>query len=199
VNDPRRHSAAAERNKAPILEILRRILPPRGFVLEIASGTGQHVAHFAPALPRLEWQPSEVDPDLRASIRSWTLGLENVREPLALDVHARPWPIERADAVVCCNMIHITPWDTTLALFEGARLLAAKTMFLYGPYRRDGDHTSPSNAAFDADLRARDARWGVRDMEAVADVAAVNGFVLEEVVAMPANNFSLVMRDTFVP
>lgn len=191
-------SPSAERNKEPILAVLKRVLPESGLVLEIASGTGQHAMHFARGLARLEWQPSEPDPEMRRSIADW-IGAEplaNIRAPLDLDVMSQEWPIERADAVLCLNMIHIAPWDAALHLIAGtARILPdGGTLFLYGPYRRGGAHTAPSNAAFDADLRHRDPHWGVRDVEAVAAAAAEHGFALDEVVAMPANNLSLVLR-----
>jgi len=191
---------AADRNKEPILTVLRRVLPQRGEVLEIASGTGQHVVHFATAFPALQWQPSDPDERMHASIESWIDNeqLSNVRAPITLDVCRLPWPVARADAILCINMIHIAPWQATLDLLAGAgRLLPpGGILFLYGPYRRRGRHTADSNAAFDAELRARDAEWGVRDLEAVTEVAASNGIVLDEVVAMPANNFSVVLRRT---
>src|SRR5690606_16471163 len=173
-------------------------LPENGLVLEIASGTGQHVAHFAAALPALEWQPSEPDAEMHASIAAWIEGesLKNVRPPIALDVSTHQWPVERADAVICCNMIHIAPWQATLDLMRGAgqALASGGVLFLYGPYRRLGAHTAPSNEAFDADLRSRNSEWGVRDMEAVIEVAEKNGLTFREAVAMPANNFSVVFR-----
>ncbi|HYG87490.1 MAG TPA: DUF938 domain-containing protein [Azospirillum sp.] len=185
---------AAGRNRDPILAVLRRVLPERGTVLEVAGGTGQHAAHFAAALPDLVWQPTDPDPAHRASIAAWTEGLPNVRPPLALDATRRPWPVERADAVLCINMIHIAPWAACLGLLGGAAevLAPGAPLVLYGPYRRGGAHTAPSNAAFDADLRARNPEWGVRDLEAVETAAA--GFVLEEVVEMPANNLTVVFR-----
>ena len=189
---------SAERNKGPILEVLSRVLPRRGLVLEIASGTGQHVVHFAKALPGLTWQPSDPDPELRESIalRVKEQQLANVNRPVDLDVTRLPWPLQTADAVVCINMIHVAPWAATLALLEGAKaLLPAKhVLFLYGPYRRFAQHTSKSNEQFDSDLRAHDPQWGLRDLEAVAEAAASSGFVLDEVVAMPANNFSLIFK-----
>jgi SAM-dependent methyltransferase len=188
-------SPAAERNKDPILAVLRSVLPAEGLVLEIASGTGQHVVHFARALPRLDWQPSEPDPDMAAiaAARIAEAGLANIRPVLPLDVRT-PWPIEAADAVICINMIHIAPWAACVHLVEGAsRLLpAGGILFLYGPYRRDGRHTAPSNASFDADLRRHNPEWGVRDLERVAELAASHGFSLASVVPMPANNFSVV-------
>jgi hypothetical protein len=191
-------SPSAERNKGPILDVLARVLPRSGVVLEIASGTGQHVVHFARALPDLTWQPSDPDAELRESIalRIGEDRLANVNGPIDLDVTKLPWPLQSADAVLAINMIHVAPWSATLALFEGAKALLAEghVLFLYGPYRRFGRHTSESNAQFDLDLRAQDPAWGVRDLEAVSDVATAAGFVLAETVAMPANNFSLVFQ-----
>ena len=159
--------------------MLARVLPASGLVLEIASGTGQHAVHMARALPRLTWQPSDPDPEMRASIRAWTArsGLANVRAPLDLDVRAACWPLAAADAVVCINLIHIAPWSATAALAAGAaRLLPpAGVLVLYGPFRREGRHTAPSNAAFDRSLRAADPDWGVRDLESAADVASAAG------------------------
>ena len=190
--------SAAERNKGPILDVLARVLPRRGVVLEIASGTGQHVIHFARALPGLTWQPSDADAELRDSIvvRAREERLANVNPPIELDVTRLPWSLRTADAAVCINMIHVAPWSATLALFEGAKALLAPrhVLFLYGPYRRFGGHTSESNAKFDSDLRAQDPQWGLRDLEAVSEVAARAGFALAEIVEMPANNFSLVFE-----
>jgi SAM-dependent methyltransferase len=198
VNDHCVRAPAAERNKQPILEVLRRWLPAQGTVLEIASGTGQHVAHFAKATPTLFWQPTEMDGERHESILAWIEAeqLVNVRPPVALDVTRHPWPVDRADAVVCINMIHISPWRATLDLIAGsARVLReGGILFLYGPYRRFGAHTAPSNADFDADLRRRNPQWGVRDLEAVADIARTNGFLFGEAVPMPANNFSVIFR-----
>jgi SAM-dependent methyltransferase len=194
----RDQAPAADRNKGPILEVLKRWFPAQGIVVEIASGTGQHVAHFAAALPDLTWQPTELDVDRHDSIVAWSEfhKLTNVRRPLVLDVSKHPWPVDRADAVICSNMVHISPWQATVDLIKGsARLLRnGGVLFLYGPYRRFGAHTAPSNEAFDADLRARNPEWGVRDVEAVTEVAATNGFEFGEIVPMPANNFSVVFR-----
>ncbi|WP_028228321.1 DUF938 domain-containing protein [Paraburkholderia ferrariae] len=202
MNDPqssqRLSAPAAGRNAAPILDVLRGVLPARGTVLEIASGTGQHAVHFAAALPDLVWQPSDADPRARASIEAWRAqaGLANLRAPLELDVLREPWPIEAFDALVCINMIHIAPWEAAVALMHGAgaRLPAGGVLATYGPYRRGGAHTAPGNEAFDADLRARDPAWGVRDMEAVEALAHAQGLVCEARVPMPANNFTLVFR-----
>ncbi|CAG9200941.1 SAM-dependent methyltransferases [Paraburkholderia sabiae] len=194
----RQHAPAAERNREPILAVLERVLPASGTVLEIASGTGQHAIHFAAALPKLVWQPSDPGEDARASIAAWTAhsGLANVRAPLALDVRDASWGIDAAAAIVCINMIHISPWESAQALIGGAgRLLqTGGVLFLYGPYRRGGAHTAPSNAAFDAQLRSRDPSWGVRDMEDVVALADAAGFDSDEPVEMPANNFCLVFR-----
>jgi hypothetical protein len=189
---------AAERNKDPILAVLRRVLPDTGVVLEIASGTGQHIVHFGAALPQLAWQPSDPDPEMRASIAAWIAetGLPNVRQPLAIDVRDEQWPVEHADAVVAVNMVHIAPWTATLGIIRGAgRLLPASgALILYGPYKRGASHTAPSNEAFDAQLRSSNAEWGIRDLEAVVDAARLQGLELEEVVEMPANNLTVVFR-----
>jgi SAM-dependent methyltransferase len=189
---------APERNKGPILDVLQRVLPPRGTVLEIASGTGQHIVHFAQALPDINWLPSDPEPDHRASIlaRTAAVSLPNIAPPLALDVRQRPWPVRAADAIVCINMIHIAPWESGQALLsEAGQLLPANgVLYLYGPYRRDGRDTAPSNADFDADLRRRNPQWGVRNLEDVQRHAAGAGLALQDVVPMPANNFSVVFR-----
>ncbi|MFP3552826.1 DUF938 domain-containing protein [Paraburkholderia sp. SIMBA_049] len=194
----RQHAPSAERNREPILAVLERVLPATGTVLEIASGTGQHAIHFAAALPHLVWQPSDLDDEARASIAAWTAhsGLANVRPPLALDVCDASWGIEAAAAIVCINMIHISPWASAQALIGGAgRLLGpGGVLFLYGPYRRGGVHTAPTNAAFDEQLQRRNPAWGVRDMEDVVALADAAGFDADEPVEMPANNFSLVFR-----
>lgn len=198
LTDGRWFAPAAARNQVPIREVLERELPPKGMVLEIASGTGQHVVYFAKALPRLTWQPSDPDPGHLNSIARWIDFAQpgNVNAPLALDVRQQPWPLGAADAVVCINMVHIAPWAATEALFGGAGQLLSPPgpLVLYGPYRRGGQHTAPSNARFDADLRAQDPEWGLRDVEAVRAVAEQSGFVLADTVAMPANNLSLVFR-----
>ncbi|HKG86305.1 MAG TPA: DUF938 domain-containing protein [Beijerinckiaceae bacterium] len=191
-------SPSAARNREPILAVLRRVLPARGLVLEIASGTGEHAVHCAGALPDLTWQPSDRDPEALASIAAHRAeaGLPNLLAPLALDVTAPSWPVERADAIVAINMIHIAPWRAAEGLIEGAgRLLApGGVVYLYGPFMEDSRHTAPSNAAFDESLKARDPAWGVRDVAAVAELAARHGLDLKKRVAMPANNLSLVFR-----
>lgn len=196
--DARRMAPATERNREAILAVLRDVLPATGTILEIASGTGQHAVHFAAAMPGVTWQPSDPDAASRASIAAWTAhaGLANVRAPLALDVRAQPWGVTQADAMVCINMIHISPWASAEALFAGAGavLRAGGVLYLYGPYRRDGAHTAPSNAAFDEQLRAANPEWGVRDMEAVMALGAAQGLRCDAPIPMPANNFSLVFR-----
>ena len=195
-DDARRFAPSADRNKGPILAMLERHLPATGVVLEIASGSGQHVAHFAAALPSLTWQPTDADGAAHASIRAWSENLANVRPPVALDVRDRPWPVSGVDAVLCINMIHIAPAAATDALLSGARtaLRGGGLLFLYGPYRRFGRHTAPSNEQFDAQLRARDPAWGIRDLETVVEIARANGFGLTEIVEMPANNLGVVLR-----
>lgn len=193
---------ATERNREPILAVLRRVLPATGTVLEVASGSGEHAAYFAAALPALTWQPSDPDPAHRESIAAWTAHerLGNVLPPLPLDALVRPWaqhaPAESHDALYCANMIHIAPWDAALGLLaEGARLLRPGGVFvLYGPFQRGGVHTAPSNADFDASLRSRNPAWGVRDLDDVARVAAAEGLTLHEIISMPANNLTVVLH-----
>jgi SAM-dependent methyltransferase len=196
--DARRYAPAAARNRGPILDALRGRLPASGLLLEVASGSGEHAVHLAAAFPALTIQPSDPDPEARASIAAWAAetGLPNIRPPLALDAAAAAWPAARADAVLCINMIHIAPWQACEGLVRGAaRLLPpGGPLVLYGPFRRGGAHTAPSNAAFDESLRAQDPHWGVRDLEAVAALAAAEGFAAPEVVPMPANNLTLVFR-----
>jgi len=193
-----RDSPAAERNKQPIADVLARVLPPTGLVLEVASGTGQHAEHFARAFPALDWQPTDPDAELReiAAARIARAALPNLRAPLAFDVRDAAAPVAGADAVVCINMIHIAPWAATPALLRHAStvLRVGSPLVLYGPYKRGGEHTAPSNAAFDASLRSRNAEWGVRDLDDVAALARDYGFVLDEVVEMPANNLTVIFR-----
>ena len=195
----KQHAPATERNRDAIREVLVRELAATGTVLEIASGTGQHAVAFAQALPGITWQPTDPDPTSIASIAAWRdeAALPNLLAPLLLDVTAVPWPVEHADAIVCINMVHIAPWEAALALFAGAgRLLApGSLLYLYGPYRFDGT-TAPSNEAFDRSLRSRDPRWGVRDVRELGAAAVEHGFAMRGVVAMPANNHSLLFRRT---
>jgi cyclopropane fatty-acyl-phospholipid synthase-like methyltransferase len=198
MSNTRLQSPSAARNRDPILAVLRQHLDGAHTVLEIASGSGEHVVHFAAALPGVTFQPTDPDGPSRASVDAWVAerGLANVRPALALDVTAQPWPVAEADAVVCINMIHISPWAATLGLMRGAAqvLPPGGVLFLYGPYRRGGAHTADSNAAFDANLRGRSAAWGIRDLEAVAEAAEAEGFGAPVVVPMPANNFSVIFR-----
>jgi SAM-dependent methyltransferase len=189
---------AVARNREPILAVLRRVLAERGLVLEIASGSGEHAVYFAAALPHLTWQPSDPDPEARESIAAYRAAaqLPNLLPPLALDAASPNWPVAQSDMIVSINMIHIAPWAAAEGLMAGAeRLLAAGgVLFLYGPFREHGQHTAPSNAAFDESLRTRNREWGVRDLDEVAALASRHGFALEERVAMPANNLSVVFR-----
>jgi len=187
---------AAERNRQPILDVLRRVLPATGLVLEVASGTGQHAIFFSEHLSDLRWQPTDASSEALLSIGAWVeeVGRENLLSPFELDVRWQRWPVGKADALLCINMIHISPWETTEALFRGAGELLAHGSHLitYGPYRLHGEHTASSNAAFDENLRSRNARWGVRDVEELTDLGGQTGFTLEEQVSMPANNMTLV-------
>lgn len=196
--DPRIFHAHVGRNREPILNVLRRVLPPRGLVLEVASGSGEHAAYFAQHLPGLAWQPTDWDAMALASIAAHraAAGLANLLAPLCLDVTSGQWPVERADAIVCNNMIHIAPWAATEGPIAGAArtLSEGGVLYLYGPYRIEGRHTAPSNQAFDASLRGQNPLWGVRDLADVTALAALHGLVLAQTVAMPANNLSVVFR-----
>ena len=184
--------------RAPISEALAKALPEHGVVLEVGSGTGQHVVHFARAMPNLIWQPSERDDDRLRSIRGWLAVevLSNVCPPLHLDVSAWPWPITSAAALVSINMIHIAPWSATEGLLRGgeALLSGGGVLCLYGPFRRQGRHTSPSNEAFDVLLRRQDPDWGVRDLDEVARLADRAGFDLLQTHEMPSNNLTVAFR-----
>jgi SAM-dependent methyltransferase len=194
--DHRRHAPATERNRDPILEVLKRVLPAEGIVLELASGTGQHAAHFARHLPGLLWQPTDRDAEGFASITAWAEGAANVRPPFPLDATQDPWPVDTVEAIFSANMIHIAPWPVCLGLMRGAgrHLAPGGVLVLYGPFRVGGAHTAPSNAAFDADLRQCDPAWGVRDLEAVIEAAAAQGLTFAERVPMPANNQTLIFH-----
>lgn len=193
-----RTAPAVARNRDPILAVLRRVLPAQGLVLQIAEGSGEHAVHFAAALPDLNWQPTDRDAAALNSIAAWRAqaGLPNLLAPLELDVTSQSWRVARADAVLCINMIHIAPWRAIEGLMTGAARVVPTggVLFLYGPYKLDGSHTAPSNEAFDADLRARNPEWGVRDLDDVRSLAAQHGFEFVERVAMPANNLSVVFR-----
>lgn len=198
MTDHRRSAPHVERNAEPIAEVLESVLPARGLVLEVASGTGEHVLHFARAFPKLLWQPSDPEPAALRSIEAWRgeSGLFNLLPPVSLDARAAQWPVAEADVILCINMVHISPWSATQGLMRGAgRLLAAGApLYLYGAYRQQGVETAPSNAAFDESLKARDPEWGVRRLEDVVAEAEANGLALESVTPMPANNLSVVLR-----
>ncbi|MGQ3287622.1 MULTISPECIES: DUF938 domain-containing protein [unclassified Sphingopyxis] len=196
----KRHAPATLRNRDAIAAVLADWLPEAGTVLEVASGSGEHVVHFAAAFPHMGWQPSDPDPAGLTSITAYRAeaGLANIAPPLALDASAPEWPIDRAGAVLCINMVHISPWDATLGLFAGAaRLLApAAPLILYGPYVEPDVPTAESNLAFDASLRSRNLAWGLRDTDAVKAAAAAAGLAFAERRAMPANNLMLLFRRT---
>jgi SAM-dependent methyltransferase len=191
-------SPSVARNRDPILSVLRRVIPPIGQILEIASGTGEHAVHFAAALPHLIWQPTDRDEHALKSISAHRAvsGLSNLLVPLVLDAAAMEWPVKRADAIVAINMVHISPWRATQGLMAGAgRILPpGGALFLYGAYKENGAHTASSNEAFDLDLRRRNPDWGVRDLESVVDLAREYGLDLVERAQMPANNLGLVFR-----
>ncbi len=211
VNNDRQYAPATERNREPILDVLKRVLPPTGTVLEIASGTGQHAIYFAPQLQPRQWLPSEPDPILRSSIMAWETDFPapNLHPPLILDVQQSIWPVEQPDlplpvsltefpitAIVNINMIHISPWSACLGLMAGANriLPSGGILYLYGPYQQNNQHTAPSNVSFDESLRASNPAWGVRNLEDVVAVAATENLNLLEVVAMPANNLSVIFQ-----
>jgi SAM-dependent methyltransferase len=198
MNQAARSAPAATRNRDPILGVLRDHLPPSVWVLEIASGTGEHAVWFSRALPALTWQPTDQDEAALLSIAAWrdTAGLPNLLPPLHLDAAAATWPVAQADAVVAINLVHIVPWAITQGLIAGAArvLTPGGLLFLYGPFREKGVHTAAGNAAFDADLRARNSSWGVRDLDEITALALPLGLDVPERIAMPANNLSVVFR-----
>jgi len=192
----RRHAPATERNREPIAAVLAETLPAEGHVLEVASGTGEHCAWFAERFPTLIWQPSDPDLEALASIAAWTADLNNVLPPIGLDAAADEWPLDRADAILCVNMVHISPWAATLGLMAGAGQLLAPgaPLILYGPYRRHGVPTAPSNEQFELWLKEKSAEYGLRYLEDVTAAAEAHGLALEQVVEMPANNLMPVFR-----
>lgn len=200
-------SPATARNKAPIAAVLAQVLPPYGVVLEVASGAGEHIVHFAERFPEVDWVASDKDPDALVSIKAWVddakrkLRLDNLGDPILFDVEKGGWPDWPITAVLCINMVHISPWSTTEKLLHGAAATfdlaradggPVGPLILYGPYRREGMPTAPSNEAFDRSLRERDPRWGLRTVEAMAAEAAKSGLRLNRVVEMPANNLMLI-------
>ena len=199
TKDHRRYAPATARNREAILTVLQRHLPSKGKVLEIASGTGEHILYFAQAsCPDLFFQPTDPDAAARASIDAWvdSCGVSNVRHAIELDATDDVWPITNADAIICINMVHIAPWAATEGLVRGAaQMLPTEGMlYLYGPYRFEGRHTASSNEAFDADLRRQNPKWGVRDVEAMVNLATAHNFQPPMIEQMPANNVSLMFR-----
>lgn len=206
TDDARLDYPATNRNREPILAVLRELLPRTGEVLEIASGSGQHAAFFAAAMPGLRWQPSDIDPEVFTSIAAWSAELDNVAPPIAVDTASfatddpaarPPWDRPPLDAIYCANMIHIAPWEACLGLLAlaGRALNPDGSLVVYGPFMRGGQHTAPSNEAFDARLKTRDPRWGVRDLDVVAEIAGRHGLTLGQVVEMPANNLTVSFRN----
>ncbi|HYJ52429.1 MAG TPA: DUF938 domain-containing protein [Allosphingosinicella sp.] len=198
MTDERRSAPHVARNAAPITEVLGGVLPARGLVLEIASGTGEHIVHFAREFPKLLWQPSDPEAAALRSIDAWRAeaGLFNLLPAVSLDARARDWAVAQADAILCINMVHISPWAACQGLMRGAArlLVPGAPLYLYGAYRQTGVETAPSNEAFDESLRARDPEWGLRNLEDVVAEAETHGFALESVTPMPANNLSVVLR-----
>jgi hypothetical protein len=198
MTDHRQYAPATIRNHDFILDVLRDVLPMTGVILEIASGSGEHVVHFARNFPSLAFQPSDPESDALRSISAWVEAADvaNVRAPIVLDVSQSPWPIASAEGIICINMIHISPWDAAVGLIRGAAatLPPGSPLYLHGPYRRKGVATAPSNEAFDRNLRDRNPTWGLRDLEAVAAIAQSVGFSAPTVTEMPANNLSVVFR-----
>lgn len=201
-NDPRLHAPAAQRNRDPILDVLREVLPQSGYVLEIASGSGEHVMHFAENLPHLQWMPSDSDPQALASIQAWHRHTQhaNVLPASLIDVTTTDWQLP-ADAgelagILAINLIHIAPWEVCEGLIEGSaqRLSNGGVLYLYGPFKRNGRHTAPSNQSFDEMLRRQNPAWGVRDLSIVTELAGQFGFTADRTVEMPANNLSVVLR-----
>ena len=196
--DTRQYAHATLRNRDFILGVLRDVLPTKGVILEIASGSGEHVVHFARHFPNLVFQPSDREPDALQSVAAWVKAtrVTNVRAPAALDASQTPWPIASADGIICINMIHISPWEATLGLVRGAATILPSTapFYPYGPFNREGFATIPSNQAFDRSLRDRNPTWGLRDLEAVAVIAQSVGFSAPTITEMPANNLSVVFH-----
>jgi hypothetical protein len=198
MTDHRQYAPATARNRDFILDVLRDVLPMTGVILEIASGSGEHIVHFARTFPSLVFQPSDPEPEALRSISAWVDAedVANVREPIILDASQSPWPIASAEGVVCINMVHISPWHATVGLMKGAAAILppGAPLYLYGPYKRNGFATATSNQTFDRSLRDRNPTWGLRDLEAVAALAQSVGFSVPTVIEMPANNLSVIFR-----
>jgi hypothetical protein len=194
--DNRLYAAAVRRNREPIFDVLKQFLPATGLVLEVASGTGEHGAYFSSRLPTLTWQPSDPNTDMHQSILAWSQAeASTMNPPLELNAQSASWPIDQAAAIVCINMIHISPWASCLGLMAGAgRILPnGGTLFLYGPFKIKNRHTAESNAAFDQSLQSQNPEWGVRNLEDVVKVAAAEGLQFHQTVNMPANNVSVII------
>jgi SAM-dependent methyltransferase len=198
MGDHRQYAPATLRNRDFILDVLLDALPTTGLILEVGSGSGEHIVHFARNFPALVFQPSDPEPDALLSVAAWVraTGATNVRAPIALDASYSVWPIASADGIICINMVHISPWEATLGLIRGAAAILppASPFYLYGPYRREGFATAPSNQSFDRSLRDRNPTWGLRHPEAVAAIAQSVGFSAPAITEMPANNLSVVFR-----
>ena len=198
MTDHRQYAPATVRNRDFILDVLRDVLPTTGVILEIASGSGEHVVHFARNFPSLVFQPSDPETEALLSVAAWVKAarVTNVRAPIVLDASRSPWPIASADGIICINMVHISPWDATVGLIRGAAAILPQgsPLYLYGPYKRKGLATAPSNQAFDRSLRDRNPTWGLRDLDAVAAIAQSVGFSVPTVTEMPANNLGVVFR-----
>ena len=198
MTDRRQYAPATVRNRDFILDVLRQVLPTTGVILEIASGSGEHVIHFARNLPSLVFQPSDSEPDALRSVAAWVKDthVTNVRAPIVLDASQSSWPIASAGGIICINMVHISPWEATVGLIRGAAAILppGSPLYLSGPYKRKGFTTAPSNQAFDRNLRDRNPTWGLRDLEAIAAIAQSVGFSVPAVTEMPANNLSVVFR-----
>lgn len=196
----KRHAPATARNAEPLANVLASELPEKGLVLEIASGTGEHAVFLARRFSQLRWQPSDRDEGALDSIRAWAseAALDNIADPILLDAADAQWPIEHADALLCVNMVHISPWEATEGLFAGAAEVLGRgaPLILYGPFIEDGVETAASNLAFDRSLKDRDPRWGLRRLDDIDRLAAKHGFVRTERHAMPANNLTLIYRQT---
>ncbi len=202
----KQYAPATQRNREPILEVLLRVLPPSGNILEIASGTGEHSIFFAPAFSNRQWIPSDTNAISRDSIEAWRKEslIENIHPPLNINAQDSIWEIEKQfldiTTIININMIHISPWSACLGLMKGAKRLlpSGGILYLYGPYKQEGKHTAPSNEAFDKSLRAQNPEWGVRNLEDVIKVAEDNGLVFKEKVAMPANNLSVIFEKKII-
>jgi SAM-dependent methyltransferase len=198
TSDPKLYHPHVARNREPILAVLKRFLPARALVLEVASGSGEHAAFFAKALPSVSWLPTDIDAKALASIAAFRAeaGVPNLLAPVRLDVTTPSWPVKRLDAIICNNMTHISPWAASEGLMAGAArtLRAGGMLFLYGPYKIDGRHTARSNQEFDAYLRSQNPEWGIRDLGEMRALAGRHGLTLIETVAMPANNLTVIFR-----